>query len=268
MRFEGEIFFLFWVTGDDNENLGFLQDILMTYVMYNFDLGYVQGMSDLLAPILCVMKHEVDAFWCFVGFMDMVYTNFDMDQAGMKRQLLDLNNLTALANPRLCRYFEEHGSENMYFCFRWLLVWFKREFSHSDVLTLWEVLWTKLPCINFHLIFSVAILDDQMDIFIANRFEFNEILKHVNDLSLKMDLTSMLKKAEAIYLQVKAAEHLTDEVRLIIGEEPLNLSSSKSDDDDEYESYDISLEKDPKEEANRLKKYEEACERSMINTFY
>ena len=52
----------------------------MTYVMYNFDLGYVQGMSDLLSPILYVMKNEVDAFWCFVGFMDRVKANFDFDQ--------------------------------------------------------------------------------------------------------------------------------------------------------------------------------------------
>ena len=29
-------------------------------------------MSDLLAPLLVVMDNEVDAFWCFVGFMDMV----------------------------------------------------------------------------------------------------------------------------------------------------------------------------------------------------
>lgn len=40
--------------GEDNPNLQLLQGILMTYVMYNFDLGYVQGMSDLLAPILAI----------------------------------------------------------------------------------------------------------------------------------------------------------------------------------------------------------------------
>ena len=34
--------------------------------------GYVQGMSDLLSPILFVMDDEADAFWCFVGFMEMV----------------------------------------------------------------------------------------------------------------------------------------------------------------------------------------------------
>ena len=34
--------------------------------------GYVQGMSDLLAPLLVVMENEVDTFWCFVGFMETV----------------------------------------------------------------------------------------------------------------------------------------------------------------------------------------------------
>lgn len=53
-------------------NLRSLNDILMTYVMFNFDLGYVQGMSDLLSPILYLLDHEIDAFWCFVGFMDRV----------------------------------------------------------------------------------------------------------------------------------------------------------------------------------------------------
>ena len=56
----------------------------MTYVMFNFDLGYVQGMSDLLSPILWVMKNEVDAFWCFVGFMDRVASNFEFDQGNRK----------------------------------------------------------------------------------------------------------------------------------------------------------------------------------------
>ena len=37
--------------------------------------GYVQGMSDLLSPILYVMDNEVDAFWCFVSFMDQMVSN-------------------------------------------------------------------------------------------------------------------------------------------------------------------------------------------------
>lgn len=58
--------------GDNNSNLQKLNDILMTYIMYNFDLGYVQGMSDLLSPILQLLENEEDSFWSFVGFMNKV----------------------------------------------------------------------------------------------------------------------------------------------------------------------------------------------------
>lgn len=63
---------LAYFAGENNPNLQVLFDILMTYVMYNFDLGYVQGMSDLLSPILYLFNEEVDTFWCFVGFMNQV----------------------------------------------------------------------------------------------------------------------------------------------------------------------------------------------------
>lgn len=219
--------------GEDNPNLIKLQNILMTYIMYNFDLGYVQGMSDLLAPILMLMENEEDAFWCFVGFMDKVFHNFDIDQAGMKRQLKDVNSLLAYTSPKLYNYFVEHQSENMYFCFRWLLVWFKREFSNQDILSLWEVLFTDLPCKNFHLFIALAILDEESFIFMENNFEFNEILKHINELSGNIDLNKILTKAEAIYIQVKNSTKLTDDIRRIIGELPSTATTDEGRSDDE-----------------------------------
>nr|CDJ92030.1 RabGAP TBC domain containing protein [Haemonchus contortus] len=59
-------------SGDENPNLVMLHNILMTYVMYNFDLAYVQGMSDFASPLLYVMGNEVDAFWCFVELMKKI----------------------------------------------------------------------------------------------------------------------------------------------------------------------------------------------------
>ncbi|KAL4710678.1 hypothetical protein ACJJTC_003314 [Scirpophaga incertulas] len=219
--------------GDNNPNLVLLQDILMTYVMYNFDLGYVQGMSDILAPMLLLMGNEVDSFWCFVGFMDRIASNFDMDQAGMKQQLLHLQQLLAFASPELARHLSSKDSGNMYFCFRWLLVWFKREFSHRDIMRLWEVLWTGLPCNNFHLLICVAILDAEKETFINRDFGFTEILKHVNDLSMCLDVDRILSSAEGIYHQILSAPHLTNQIRIVLG---IPTVGNVTDPDDEEPS--------------------------------
>jgi len=222
-----------YYNGDDNPNVERLQEILLTYCMYNFDVGYVQGMSDLLSIILFVIEDEAQSFWCFVGFMEKVFRNFDEDQAGMKNQLGKMRTLMEFANPPLFRYFKEHDSDNMYFCFRWLLVWYKREFTHDDILELWEVLWTSLPCADFHLLIGVAILDNERETFIDNEYGFTEILKHVNDLSEKMDLRRILETAEAIYHQIIGSSKLPDRVRVVLGMEPVNSYG-----DDPYNSED------------------------------
>lgn len=53
-----------------NAHMEQMKDMLLTYNEYNKGLGYVQGMSDLLAPIYAVMQDDAMAFWAFVGFMD------------------------------------------------------------------------------------------------------------------------------------------------------------------------------------------------------
>ncbi|XP_020287729.1 TBC1 domain family member 15 [Pseudomyrmex gracilis] len=220
-----------YYAGDNNPHLEQLYDILMTYVMYNFDLGYVQGMSDLLSPILFLMDNEVDAFWCFVGFMDRVSTNFEMDQKGMKEQLCQLHTLLSTTEPQLAYYLNRHDSGNMFFCFRWLLVLFKREFSAIDILKLWEILWTDLPCKNFHLLICAAILDTEKNLLIENNFGFTEILKHINDLSLNIELPWTISKAEGIYYQLIMADQIPDDVRVIIGLEPLHKKSTNENSD-------------------------------------
>lgn len=206
----------------------------MTYVMYNFDLGYVQGMSDLLSPILCLLDNEVDAFWCFVGFMDKVVsnnfftvlvaylayillfnffflfsqsTNFEMDQAGMKTQLCQLRLLLAVTEPQLAQYLDKHESGNMFFCFRWLLVLFKREFSAIDIMKLWEILWTDLPCKNFHLLLCAAILDSEKNVLMENRYGFTEILKVHITLINPIIIDSAYITCSALIINLHVAAH-------------------------------------------------------------
>lgn len=200
----------------NHSNVKKLYDILLTYCMYNFDLGYVQGMSDLLSPILFLMEDEVEAFWCFVGFMEKVAHNFEENQEGMKAQLHQLAVLLKFVDPHFYKYLEEHDSGNLYFCFRWLLICFKREFTFPDIMTLWETLWSQRLSPNYHLIVCLAILDKHRHIIMENRFGFTEILKYINDLAYNIDVQEVLVRAEQICLQLLVYPDVPAEVKDIL----------------------------------------------------
>ncbi|XP_011905119.1 PREDICTED: TBC1 domain family member 15 isoform X3 [Cercocebus atys] len=196
---------------------------------YRSLIGYVQGMSDLLSPLLYVMENEVDAFWCFASYMDQMHQNFEEQMQGMKTQLIQLSTLLRLLDSGFCSYLESQDSGYLYFCFRWLLIRFKREFSFLDILRLWEVMWTELPCKNFHLLLCCAILESEKQQIMEKHYGFNEILKHINELSMKIDVEDILCKAEAISLQMVKCKELPQAVCEILGLQDSEVTTPDSD---------------------------------------
>lgn len=97
-----------------------------------------------------------------------------------------------------------------------------------DVLRLWEVLWTGLPGPNLHLLVACAILDMERDTLMLSGFGSNEILKHINELTMKLSVEDVLTRAEALYRQLTACPELPHNVQEILGlaqpEEPSSPS--------------------------------------------
>ncbi|KAA8522997.1 hypothetical protein F0562_009420 [Nyssa sinensis] len=184
--------------GDDNSNVNLLRNVLLTYSFYNFDLGYCQGMSDLLSPILFVMKDESESFWCFVTLMERLGPNFNRDQNGMHSQLFALLKLVELLDSSLHNYFKQNDCLNYFFCFRWVLIQFKREFEYERTMRLWEVLWAHYLSEHFHLYVCVAILKRYRNKIIGEQMDFDTLLKFINELSGHIDLDATLRDAEAL----------------------------------------------------------------------
>ncbi|XP_055335477.1 TBC1 domain family member 17-like isoform X2 [Paramacrobiotus metropolitanus] len=204
-----------------------MNELLLTYCMLNFDLGYVQGMSDLLTPVYVVMDgDEVDTFWTFNGLLEHVTHNFEMSK--LMYELEEMATIMKYLDPSLKAYMDSNDPK-MYFCFRWLLVQFKREFSFDDVMRLWEIFWTGFPCKNFHLLFGYAILEVEKNTIVENKFSSTEILRHINDLSMNIDLERTLKLAESIYHQLMGAEELPTSIRKIIGLATASETSNTQD---------------------------------------
>lgn len=193
-----------------NVHLEQMKDMLLTYNEYNRSLGYVQGMSDLLAPIYAVMQDDAIAFWGFVGFMNRMERNFLRDQSGMRSQLVALDQLVQLVDPKLYLHLQSADSTNFFFFFRMLLVWYKREFEWPDTLRLWEILWTDSLSSSFHLFIAVAILEKHRDVIMQHLKHFDEVLKYINELSGTMDLSSTLVGAEGVFRRFERTVEAVD----------------------------------------------------------
>jgi len=152
--------------------------------------------------------------------MDRMKGNFSMDQMGMRDQLNRLELLIKFMRPALHKHFEATDSLHLFFCFRWLLIWFKREFSFEDIMRLWEVLWT--DHLNNYLYYFVAlsILDQHQHVIMDHLWQFDEILKYINDLNMTIDLDETLRRAEVLYREFQRAMALLDaQATLLVPEE-------------------------------------------------
>lgn len=193
-----------------NPHLEQMRDMLITYNEYNENLGYVQGMSDLLSPLYVVLQDDALAFAAFCGFMERMERNFMRSQEGMRDQLSTLGHLTNFMLPKLYSHLAKADSIHFFFFFRMILVWFKREFEWDDVLRLWEVLWTNYYSSQFHLFIALAILDLNKAYIIERLHYFDEILKFINELSMTLDLDTVLTRAEELFTKFKLALDLVN----------------------------------------------------------
>lgn len=196
-----------------NPHLEQMKDMLITYNEYNENLGYIQGMSDLLSPLYVVLQDDALAFWAFCQFMRRMERNFLRDQSGMHDQLKTLESLVRFMLPQLFEHLEKAESTHFFFFFRMLLVWYKREFEWSAVLRLWEVLWTDYYSSQFHLFLALAILDLNKEVIMAQLHHFDEVLKYINELGESLDIDVVLVRAEQLFQRFSNTIDLIDRRR-------------------------------------------------------
>ncbi|MBA0693726.1 hypothetical protein Goari_004077, partial [Gossypium aridum] len=179
--------------GDDNPNVNLLRDILLTYSFYNFDLGYCQGMSDLLSPILFVMEDESESFWCFVALMERLGPNFNRDQNGMHSQLFALSKVKRVPLWQTFWFEFSPNLEGLKESGEW-----GEELEYEQTMRLWEVLWTHYLSEHLHLYVCVAILKRYRRKIMGEQMDFDTLLKFINELSGQIELDAILRDAEAL----------------------------------------------------------------------
>ncbi|KAI1884101.1 hypothetical protein AGOR_G00222940 [Albula goreensis] len=191
--------------GENNPNVEIMRRILLNYAVYNPDMGYCQGMSDLVAPLLTEVQDESDTFWCFVGLMEnTIFISSPRDE-DMERQLMYLRELLRLMLPRFHQHLTQLGEDGLQllFCHRWILLCFKREFPDTEALRMWEACWAHYQTDYFHLFLCVAIIVLYGEDVTEQQLATDQMLLHFSNLSMHMNGELVLRKARSLLYQFR-----------------------------------------------------------------
>lgn len=186
-------------------NLEKLRNVMCTYVWEHLDVGYVQGMCDLVAPLLVIFDDEMLTYSCFCELMKRMAANFPHGGA-MDHHFANMRSLIQILDGEMFELMHQNGDyTHFYFCYRWFLLDFKRELVYQDVFSVWETIWAAqhVASGNFVLFIALAMVEYYRDIILENNMDFTDIIKFFNEMAERHDAKAVLQIARELVLQIQ-----------------------------------------------------------------
>ncbi|ELK18611.1 Small G protein signaling modulator 1 [Pteropus alecto] len=186
-------------------NLEKLRNIMCSYIWQHIEIGYVQGMCDLLAPLLVILDDEALAFSCFTELMKRMNQNFPHGGA-MDTHFANMRSLIQILDSELFELMHQNGDyTHFYFCYRWFLLDFKRELVYDDVFSVWETIWAAKHVSSAHyvLFIALALVEVYRDIILENNMDFTDIIKFFNEMAERHNTKQVLKLARGLVYKVQ-----------------------------------------------------------------
>ncbi|KAG5840343.1 hypothetical protein ANANG_G00187800 [Anguilla anguilla] len=168
-------------------NLEKLRNVMCSYVWQHLEIGYVQGMCDLLAPLLVILDDEAMAFSCFTELMKRMNQNFPHGGA-MDTHFANMRSLIQILDSELFELMHQNGDyTHFYFCYRWFLLDFKRELAATASGHFVFIAWCGETSSgnnmdftssgHFVLFIALALVEIYRDIILENNMDFTDIIK-------------------------------------------------------------------------------------------
>ncbi|CAD8198482.1 unnamed protein product [Paramecium pentaurelia] len=136
--------------------------ILYIYGKLNPAIKYMQGMSDLLAPLYLIIKNEADTFFCFTKIMaqlkDAYISTLDFTNTGIRGLLLKFEKQFQQKEPKLYNYLHNLGIHPYMYGYRWIITCMTREFYLDQIYQIWDLMLHDRNMHDFIIKFAIAIL--------------------------------------------------------------------------------------------------------------
>lgn len=168
-----------------------MRRILYLYGMLNPNKNYVQGMNEILTPVLVVFlssyfkegsekgvenfltrealdkcltseelqNAEADAFWIFSLLVSRIEDNFTAEQSGILKRVRRLEEIVKEVDSLLSAHLKRNGNEFIQFACRWMNCLLMRELPFPLVVKLWDALLAEEDGISdLHVYFCAAMM--------------------------------------------------------------------------------------------------------------
>jgi hypothetical protein len=123
---------------------------------------------------------------------------------------------------RIVYFLELNDSLNFFFCFRWFLVLFKREYNFEDILYLWGIIWSCPFTKHFDIFIACSMLLLYRESILMKTSNFDDMLSLMHHLSGHFDVIHVIDTAEHIYHYFKSLPRssIPQEMYFILTETP------------------------------------------------
>ena len=164
----------------DDEKINKLKNVLIAISNYNSEIGYTQGMNNIIGFLLKVTKFdEKKAFDLAVLIMDKIKGYFIKDFPLLKENLIKFNNEFSRRNNKLYKHFKENGIPDELWISKWLQTLFTINFTFNEICRLWDSL--IVYGFNFIIYLSLSIIYFAEDNLLKYD-DSSDIINHLNEM--------------------------------------------------------------------------------------
>lgn len=166
--------------------------------------SYVQGINDLLTPILLVCMSafvsdvlrcdvgalsaetlrcvEADSYWCLTKLLDYIQDHYTSSQPGLQRMVMRLEDLVHRVDSELHTHIVGEGVQFLQFSFRWMNCLLLREVPLACIMRLWDTYLSeeRSGFEHFHVYVCTVLLTKYKDNL--QEMDFTEMLTFLQDL--------------------------------------------------------------------------------------
>jgi len=150
---------------EDPRILAMMERVLFIWAVRQPASGYVQGLNDVLLPLLLVgladkatrpveclglelleelgtelVEIEADSYWCLAKILSEIFDHYTHGQPGIQRMVQRLKDVIQRIDGALASHLEEQGVDLLSTAFRWITCLMVREFPVACCLRLWDTL--------------------------------------------------------------------------------------------------------------------------------